>query len=59
VGAAVFTVCWFLQILWLAVPIFLALAGAAVFAWMRVLGNADALANGRRDTLMATLMKTE
>jgi hypothetical protein len=26
---------------------------------MRVLGNADAMANGHRDTLIATLMKTE
>jgi ABC-2 type transport system permease protein len=59
VGAAVFVVCWFLQNLWLAVPIFVALAGAAVFVWMRVLGNADAMANGRRDALIATLMKTE
>jgi ABC-2 type transport system permease protein len=59
VGAAVFAVCWFLENLWLAVPVFLALAGAAVFVWMRMLGNADAMANGRRDTLIATLMKTE
>jgi ABC-2 type transport system permease protein len=59
VGAAVFAVCWFLQNLWLAVPVFLALAGVAVLVWMSVLGNADRMANGRRDALMATLMKTE
>jgi len=59
VGAAVFAACWFLENLWLAVPVFLALAGAAGFVWIRMLGNADAMANGRRDTLMATLMKTE
>ena len=59
VGAAVFAVCWFLDDLWLAVPAFLALAWAAVLVWMRVLGNADLMANGRRDTLMATLMRTE
>jgi ABC-2 type transport system permease protein len=59
VGAAVFAVCWFLDKMWLAVPIFLALAAGAVYAWLRVLRGADALANQRRDTLMATLMKTE
>jgi ABC-2 type transport system permease protein len=59
VGAAIFAVCWFLDKMWLAVPIFLALAAGAVYAWLRVLRGADALANQRRDTLMATLMKTE
>jgi ABC-2 type transport system permease protein len=59
VGAAVFAVCWFLDKMWLAVPIFLALAAGAVYAWLRVLRGADALANQRRETLMATLMKTE
>jgi ABC-2 type transport system permease protein len=59
VGAAVFGICSFGGRLWLAVPIFLALAGGAVFAWMRMLSNADAMANQRRDTLIATLMKTE
>jgi hypothetical protein len=29
----------------------------AVFVWRQVLNNADALANERRDVLMATLMK--
>jgi ABC-2 type transport system permease protein len=59
VGAAVFALCWFLENLWLAVPIFLALAAGAVYAWLRVLGNVDALANQRRDALMATLMKAD
>ena len=31
----------------------------AVFAWRRVLDNADGIAYRRRDALMATLMKTE
>jgi hypothetical protein len=56
-GAAVFLLCTLAQALWLAVPIFLALAAGAVFAWLRVLGNIDAMANQRRDTLMAVLMK--
>ena len=59
VGATVFGLCWYFEKVWLAVPVFLALAGAAVFAWMRVLRNADAMANQRRDSLIATLMKTE
>lgn len=59
VGAAVFGLCWYFENLWLTVPIFLALALGAVIAWMRVLRNADAMANQRRDSLIATLMKTE
>jgi Flp pilus assembly protein TadB len=35
VGAVVFGLCWLLASPWMAVPVFLALAGAAVFAWLR------------------------
>ena len=56
-GAAVFALCMLAQALWLAVPIFMALAAGAAFAWLRVLSNIDAMANQRRDSLMATLMK--
>ena len=59
VGAVVFGLCWLFHTPWMAVPVFLALAGAAVFAWLRGLGNVDRLANQRRDSLLATLMKTE
>jgi ABC-2 type transport system permease protein len=59
VGATVFLLCMFFGQLWLAVPIFLVLAGGAVFAWMRVLGNTDGMANQRKESLIATLMKTE
>jgi ABC-2 type transport system permease protein len=59
VGAAVFGSCWLIGNLWLAVPIFLALAGVAIIAWRRVLRNVDAIANRRRDSLLAALMKTE
>jgi ABC-2 type transport system permease protein len=59
VGAAVFGLCVADGRLWLAIPILLALAGAAVYAWMRVLGNADSMANERRDLLMDTLGKAE
>ncbi len=57
VGTAVFGLCWYLKMLWLAVPVFLLLAAAAVFVWWRILGNVDAIANLRRDELIATLMK--
>ena len=56
-GAAVFGLCWYLDKMWLAVPIFLVLAVAAFVVWMRVLNNADAMANKRRDSLIAVLMK--
>jgi ABC-2 type transport system permease protein len=57
VGAAVFGLCWYLDKMWLAVPIFLVLAVAAIMAWIRVLRNADAMGNKRRDSLIAVLMK--
>jgi ABC-2 type transport system permease protein len=57
IGASVFALCWFLERMWLAVPIFLVLAVGALFVWRRVLDNTDAIANERRDALMTTLMK--
>jgi ABC-2 type transport system permease protein len=57
IGASVFALSWFLENMWLAVPIFIVLAAGAVFVWKRVLDNSDALANERRDELMAALMK--
>ena len=59
IGAGVFALCSFFDRLWLAVPVFLAMAVVAAFAWMRVLDKVDAMANQRRDTLIATLVKTE
>jgi ABC-2 type transport system permease protein len=59
VGAAVFELCSIGGMLWLAVPIFLALAAIAVFAWVRILGNSDEIANRNKDLLIATLMKAE
>jgi ABC-2 type transport system permease protein len=57
VSAAVFWLCWFLDRMWLAAPIFLVLAMGAVLAWRRVLDNSDGIAYQRRSELMATLMK--
>ncbi len=59
VAAAVFALCLYFGRLWMAVPVFLVLAGAAVFAWLRVLHNADGVANRRRDLLMTVFAKAE
>jgi len=58
VGAAVLALCWYFDRPWLAMPIFLALAAAAFYAWIRVLRNVDGIANQRRDALIATLTKS-
>ena len=58
VGLLVFWLCWSLKSRWLPVPIFLALAVGAFFVWMRVLHYSDDNANQRKDSLIATLMKT-
>lgn len=57
VGAAVFGLCWYLNKMWLAVPIFLVLAVGATILWMRILRNADAMAINHRDKMIAALMK--
>jgi ABC-2 type transport system permease protein len=57
VGAAVLALGWYLDSPWLPVPVFLLLAAGAFLVWLRVLGNVDGIANRRRDTLIATLMK--
>lgn len=59
VGAGVFALCMWLGRLFLAVPMFVVLAAGAVFAWMRMLDNVDAMANKRRDALIGTLAKPE
>lgn len=59
VGAVVLSLCWSHHHLWLAVPIFLAMAMAAYFVWRRVLSNMDAMTLQRRDELIAALMKVQ
>lgn len=59
VGVSVFALCSLFNRLWLAVPVFLILAAGAVFAWLRVLAHVDAMANQRREALIATLCRTE
>ena len=59
IGAGTFALCSYLGDIWLAIPVFLLLAAGATVAWTRVLGNIDRIANQRRETLIATLARTE
>jgi ABC-2 type transport system permease protein len=59
VGALVFGLCWYWDNLWIAAPVFVALSGVSVYFWMRVLRNADGMANRHKDSLIETLMKTQ
>jgi ABC-2 type transport system permease protein len=59
VGAAIFSLGWVLEAPWLAVLLLLMAAVAAIEVWLRGLRSVDAIANQRRDALLATLMKTE
>jgi ABC-2 type transport system permease protein len=58
-GVVVLELCTYFGKGWLAVPCLLILAGIAGVAWFRVLAHADALANRNRESLIATLAKTE
>jgi ABC-2 type transport system permease protein len=59
VGAGVFAACGFFHRLWLAIPILLVLALAAIGIWKRVLDNIDAMAARRGESLLATLVRAE
>jgi ABC-2 type transport system permease protein len=59
VGAAVYGLCIFGGVLWAAAPVFLVLAAAAVFVWLRILGNSGEIASQYKDLLIATLIKAE
>lgn len=59
IGAGVISVCSVLGRPWLAPAILIVCSGVAILVWLRVLQNSDAMANGRRDTLIALLAKTE
>jgi ABC-2 type transport system permease protein len=59
VGAGIFWLGWALEARWLAVLLLLLGAAGAIRIWLRGLRGVDALANQRRDTLLAALMKTE
>lgn len=59
VGAAVYVLCSLGGVLWVAAPVYLALAFVAGLVWMRILANAESIANQRKESLIATLMKAE
>jgi ABC-2 type transport system permease protein len=59
VGATVFWLCWTFDAQWMSIPVFLVLAGVAAAIWRRGLRNADAMANRHKDSLIATLARTE
>jgi hypothetical protein len=59
IGAVVYELCIFGGVFWVAVPVFLVLAAAAVFVWLRILGNSGEIASQHKDLLIATLMKAE
>lgn len=59
IGAGIFAACSYFNHLWVAVPIFLLLAVGAILSWARVLNNVNAIAARRRESLLATLVRTE
>ena len=59
IGVGIISLCNIFGRLWLAPPVLLALAVIAIIAWLLVLRNVDAMANQRRDTLIAKLVKAE
>ena len=59
IGVGIISLCAIFDRLWLAAPVLFALAGVTSLAWLLTLRNADAMANKRRDTLIARLVKTE
>jgi ABC-2 type transport system permease protein len=59
VGGGVALLCAHFGKTWFAVPSFLILAGVMVLVWLRVLSNADAMANRNRENLIGKLAKTE
>ncbi|HEX3893251.1 MAG TPA: hypothetical protein VHW46_11820 [Terracidiphilus sp.] len=58
-GAGVISLCAVFGNLLLAVPILLGLTLVSVTGWLLVLRNADEMANGQRDTLIARLAKAD
>ncbi len=59
VGAGTFALCSLFGNLWMAVPVLLLFAAAAIVAWMRLLDRIDAMAGRRRDSLLSTLVRAE
>ena len=58
-GGGILALCVVFDRLWVAVPIFLVLAAAAMVVWFRLLPRFEMMAYARRDDLIQTLVKTE
>jgi ABC-2 type transport system permease protein len=58
-GLGILELCAYFNKRWLAAPCLLVMAGIALVAWLRVLRNADSLANRNRDNLIGTLARAE
>lgn len=59
IAATVFLLSARLGYMWMAVPVFLGLAVAASYMWLRVYEGLDALASENRDLLMQMLARSE
>jgi ABC-2 type transport system permease protein len=59
VGALVYLLTSHLEMTWMAVPVFLAIAAVATLVWLRILENSDNIANQRKDQLIAALTKVD
>jgi ABC-2 type transport system permease protein len=57
VGAVVYLPLALTHRAWLAPPVLLLLAAGSVLVWLRVLSNVDHMAEGRREALMAALVR--
>jgi hypothetical protein len=57
-GAAVLAPCGLLGHNWWATPILLVFAAAALFVYLRVLGNVDRMVQSRMESLTLEIMKT-
>ncbi len=58
-GEGILTLCAWFDRLWMAIPILLSLAGAAIIAWLLVLDHMNGMAMQRRESLIAKLVRTE
>ncbi|MFP5229428.1 MAG: hypothetical protein ACLGXA_17590 [Acidobacteriota bacterium] len=59
VGALVIGLCALFGHPWLATPVFLVLAGASIFAYLRILSRVDGMVQSRMDSLTLEVMKTK
>jgi ABC-2 type transport system permease protein len=59
IGAGIFALFSWFDRLWLAIPVFLIMAGGATLVWLRLLNDIDRVANRCREPLIGALARTE